>query len=84
MDFNPSPRGRDHQNSLKILLIDPAAMADENRLNDLICSIERTGANVRRLFPSVDIITVESDRNQTSQLHQLAAVTGIESQQPFN
>jgi len=77
-----SPFAGADDTSLRILHIDPAVMGDEERRRDLIRRIEATGARVRRLFHSSDIITVAAGRAQTARLLQLPAITGVRTVQP--
>ncbi|MGB0580808.1 MAG: hypothetical protein ACPGVU_13985 [Limisphaerales bacterium] len=60
---------------LNILTIESGIMRNDDRLHRLIDKIEQTGASVRRLFPSADIITVESTNDQFLTLQKLDEVT---------
>ena len=62
------------EQSLNILTIESGIMENDSRLHRLIDKIERTGAIVRRLFPSADIITVESTHDQFESLRELDEV----------
>lgn len=63
------------EHSLNILTIETGIMANDERLHRLIDRIERTGASIRRLFPSADIITVESTPDQFHSLQELDEIT---------
>ena len=63
---------------LTIVTLATGCVSDEPRLRRLVDQIRSTGARVCRIFPSVDILTIESSQEQSAAVRHLKDVEAMD------
>jgi len=66
--------------TLTIVTLATGCVSDGTRLRDLIDGIHNTGAKVLHVFPSVEMLTIESSAAQLSLIRELDDVIGLDFQ----